>query len=189
MNFDSIFPDDLIEEDDIGAIIREHWLNLDYTINDDRSIDVYGDVKFPDFASFLKELPLNFNKVSGDFDCSALVKLTTLKGAPVEVGGTFNCAFTNIKSLEYAPKKAGTLVCDNIPSLSTGNVNCDFSHVRILCRENNPVNGLPSTILQHIKSLPTILKYQSYFELWSGDHSFNAKGFNDLIAEINEGLE
>lgn len=188
MDLDSIFPDDFIEEDQIVTIIREHWLDIDYRINSDRSIDVYGNVKFPDFASFLTELPLKFNQVHGDFDITALVNLTTLKGGPVEVGGTFNCAYTNIKTLEYAPKLACKMVFDNnIKSLST-NWNCDYKQVHIIFRSSNPVDGLPSAIIEHVEDLPTILKYQNYFEVWNNDGSFNEKEFNDLIAEIKEGL-
>ena len=33
---------------------------------------------------------INFGKITGDFDCSGL-DLTSLKGAPQEVGGDFNC--------------------------------------------------------------------------------------------------
>ena len=191
MNLDSIFPSNFLEQDCVHAIIRDHWLVLDYTVNIDNSIDVQGSVKFPEFASFLTELPLKFNKVSGDFDCSALINLTTLKGAPVEVGGIFNCAYTNIKSLRYAPKRAAKLVFDNtIGSLSVG-WDCDFKQVHMLFRYSNPDNGLPSVILQHIESMPTILKYQNYYEVWNDNfpHSFNQEGFNNLIAEINEGLE
>lgn len=46
------FLDDFIEENDIHAIIRDHWLVIDYKINKDLTIDVLGDVKFPEFASF-----------------------------------------------------------------------------------------------------------------------------------------
>jgi hypothetical protein len=189
MNLDSIFPDNFLEPDCVHAIIRDHWLVLDYTVNIDQSIDVQSDVKFPEFASFLTELPLKFNKVSGDFDCSALQNLTTLKGCPSEVGGTFNCSYTAIASLKHAPKRAAKLIFDNtIGSLSV-DWNCDYKQVHMLVRDSNPVAGLPSVLLEHIEFLPTVLKYQNYFELWNDHHCFNEQGFNDLIAEINEGLE
>lgn len=188
MNLDYIFPANFVGEDEIDVIIREHWLAIDYSINDNRSIDVYGDVKFPEFASFLKELPLQFNKINGDFDCTALVNLTSLKGSPFEVLGSFNCSYTNIKSLEFAPKKAEKLVFDNtIKSIST-NSNCDFKQVHMLVRDSNPIEGLPSIILHYVEYLPTILKYQNYFEVWD-NYSLNEKGFASLITEIEEGLE
>lgn len=189
MNLDSIFPSNFLEPDCVHAIIRDHWLVLDYTVNIDQSIDVRGDVKFPEFASFLTELPLKFNKVSGDFDCSALQNLTTLEGGPAEVGGTFNCSYTAIASLKHAPKRAAKLIFDNtIGSLSV-DWNCDYKQVHMLVRDSNPVAGLPSVLLEHIEFLPTVLKYQNHFELWNDHHCFNEQGFDDLIAEINEGLE
>ena len=59
-----------------------------YTINDDGSIDVNNEVFIA--ARGLTELPLKFNKVSWNFDCSAN-KLTTLEGSPKSVGGYFKC--------------------------------------------------------------------------------------------------
>lgn len=193
MDLEPVFPYDLLaEQNDVHAIIRDHWLVLDYTVNKDNTVNVKGDVKFPDFASFLTELPLKFNKVSGNFDISTLVNLTTLKGSPIEVGGFFNCAYTNIKSLNYAPKKASKLIFDNtLPSLSTGNFNCNFDQVSILFINSNPVDGLPSVIIKYSDFLPTIFKYQSYFKVWDdiNDDPFNQDGFEELIAEITEGLK
>ena len=64
-----------------------------YTINDDGSIDVNGDV----YLNYKKltELPLTFNKVSGSFDCD-YNKLTTLKGCPRWVGGSFSCQYNQL---------------------------------------------------------------------------------------------
>lgn len=193
MDLEPIFPYDLLaEQNDVHAIIRDHWLVLDYTLNKDNSVNVQGDVRFPDFASFLTELPLQFNKVSGNFDISKLVNLTTLKGSPVEVGGVFNCTYTNINSLNYAPKKASKLIFDNtLRSLSTGNLNCNFDQVSILFINSNPVDGLPSVIIKYSDFLPTIFKYQTYFEVWddANNNPFNESKFSDLIAEITEGLK
>ena len=75
-----------------------------YTINDDESIDVNGDV---DLARYnLSEIPLTFNKVSGYFNCGDN-NLTTLKGSPRWIGGYFRCSFTNITSLEFSPDYVG----------------------------------------------------------------------------------
>ena len=46
---------------------------------------------------------INFGKITGDFDCSDL-GLTSLKGAPQEVGGNFDCSFNQLTSLEGAPQ-------------------------------------------------------------------------------------
>ena len=76
-----------------------------YTINEDGSIDVDGNVNL----SFKKltELPLNFNKVTGDFSCTHN-ELTTLKGSPKYVGLDFYCHDNNkLTSLEYGPVEVG----------------------------------------------------------------------------------
>jgi len=72
--------------------------------NADGSIDYDGDVDFYDMK--LKEIPFNFRKVSGRFNCS-LNQLTSLKGAPKEVGGNFNCSYSKLTSLKGAPKEVG----------------------------------------------------------------------------------
>ena len=184
------FPDNIAIEHEIENILHDHWLNFDYKINSDHTIDVIGDVVFPQFASFLREFPLQFGKVGGNFNISALENLTSLKGAPVWVGGIFNCSFTKITSLEYVPESAGVLVFDNnISSLATGNRNCKFNHVHMLMINSNPQNRLPREIINNKEYFRLILKYQNYFDVWDDNGAFNARGFDMLIAEIKEGLK
>lgn len=116
-------------------IIIETWLEQqnvrNYTINDDFTIDVVGNVnlnkknlvRFPDYIQF-GIVKGNFNcyhnhltslkgapkKVGGNFICS-WNNLTSLKGAPETVGGGFNCGSNQLTSLEGAPKKVGDFVC------------------------------------------------------------------------------
>ena len=71
-----------------------------YTINDDGSIDVDGDVYLNNRV--LTELPLTFNKISGSFDCGSN-QLTSLKGSPKWVGNDFYCANNKLTSLEFSP--------------------------------------------------------------------------------------
>ena len=75
-----------------------------YTVNDDGSIDVNGNVKIS-FHKFT-ELPIRFNKVLGSFSCSNN-KLTTLKGCPRWVGNWFSCEFNDLTTLEFAPDYVG----------------------------------------------------------------------------------
>ena len=49
---------------------------------------------------------VNFGKITGNFDCSGL-NLTSLKGAPTEVGRNFDCSKNQLTSLEGAPKTVG----------------------------------------------------------------------------------
>lgn len=191
MNSVSIFSNDG-EEDEIYAIIQDHWLDISskITINADRSIDVLGDVRFPVFANFLTELPLKFNKVTGDFDCSALENLNNLKGSPVEVGGTFNCAYTNIKSLKYAPKYAANLIFDNsLESFFTGNLDCNYERVQVQSRNNYPVNEIMLRFLENVDYIPLLLKYQYYFEVWNEDEGFDIIGFENLFSAVKDGLK
>ena len=81
-----------------------------YTINDDDSIDVDGEVYLG--RAGLTELPLDFNKVTGDFNCSSNF-LTTLKGSPKYVGDTFNCSDNELVSLKYCPEEViGNFRCE-----------------------------------------------------------------------------
>jgi hypothetical protein len=75
-----------------------------YTINDDESIDVNDSVNLSNYS--LTELPLTFNVVTGDFECSDN-NLTTLKGCPRWVGGCFRCVFNRLTSLEFSPDYVG----------------------------------------------------------------------------------
>jgi hypothetical protein len=86
------------------SLICEKYGIENYTINDDGSIDVDGDVNL--WGLGLTELPLTFNKVSGDFTCGCNY-LTTLKGGPRWVGGFFICSYNNLTSLEFSPDYVG----------------------------------------------------------------------------------
>ena len=69
--------------------------------------DCDGDVKVDkDLVSPDGKLIVKFGVVKGDFDCIGN-KLTSLEGAPQEVGGRFNCGANNLTSLEGAPQKVG----------------------------------------------------------------------------------
>ena len=101
-----------------------------YTINEDGSVDVDGNVNLS--YKGLTEIPFNFNKVSGIFNC-AENKLTSLKGAPKKVGGDFGCSYNKLTSLEGVPKKVGgNFYCSNndlislkgIPLKINGNLFC-----------------------------------------------------------------
>jgi hypothetical protein len=92
----------------IDIICKEYSIK-NYTINPDGTVDVGGDVNL--YRKGLKELPLKFGKVSGDFYCSNN-QLTTLEGAPKEVGGYFDCGSNELSTLEGAPKKVSVFDCD-----------------------------------------------------------------------------
>ena len=95
----------------------EKWLDeyniRNYTIKDDLTIDVDGEVCLNTID--LKEFPeyIQFGVVKGDFDCS-YNQLITLKGSPIEVKDNFYCHNNRLTSLEGAPKKVNVrFQCDN----------------------------------------------------------------------------
>ena len=90
--------------EDTHKICKEYRIT-NYTINDDGSIDVDGEVDLSENG--LTELPLIFNKVKGCFFCYGNY-LTTLKGSPRWVGAAFNCDDNNLTSLEFSPDYVGT---------------------------------------------------------------------------------
>jgi len=90
-------------KEDIHSICKKYFIG-NYNINEDGSIDVDGNVNLYDKK--LIELPLKFGKVSGDFACSRN-QLTSLEGAPREVGYGFYCYNNQLTSLEGAPREVG----------------------------------------------------------------------------------
>jgi len=91
------------------------WLNkykvFKYTINDDLTIDVDGDVVL--YNKQLTSIPVKFNKVNGYFYC-AYNNLTTLEGCPKEVNGYFDCYNNKLTTLEGCPKVVnGNFDCSN----------------------------------------------------------------------------
>lgn len=177
------------EENEIERIIRDYWITIDdYNLNDEGSIDVIGNVNFS--ASYLTELPLRFNKVTGNFDCSKL-SLGTLKNAPLEVGGDFDCSFNNLTSLKYMPTKVGgTVIFDNtLKTICTGNVDCCFNEVKLLYRTDISHMRLPDLLIENVTALKVIFKYQQYFDLWNKDGFLIEESFLALIKEIEGGLE
>jgi hypothetical protein len=118
-------------KEDIDSICRKFGIE-NYTINEDGSIDVDGNVSLS--SQGLTELPLRFRNVTFNFWCSnnnltSLVgspqsvggdflcfnnKLTSLAGCPQNVGGDFFCYNNKLKTLEGCPKSVGeSFHCQN----------------------------------------------------------------------------
>ena len=91
-------------KEDIDSICSKCGLYgiRNYTINDDFTIDVDGDVNL--FKIGISEIPLKFGKVSGNFNCSGN-KLESLEGSPEKVGGYFVCSENKLTSLSGAPRE------------------------------------------------------------------------------------
>lgn len=94
--------------EEIKEFCREFKIKR-YTINDDLSIDVDGNVDLED----LGYIPVKFGKVDGWFHTNHC-RLTTLKNAPHTVNGDFRCDYNELTSLEFAPKIViGSFACDH----------------------------------------------------------------------------
>jgi len=101
--------DDKLSSLGLGKIIIiEEWLNkyldCEYKINPDLTIDVYGVIMMDNMN--IGEFPeyIQFNKADDTFSLTN-TKLHTLRGCPREVGTNFYCDSNNLTSLEYAPEK------------------------------------------------------------------------------------
>ena len=90
-SLESIYNSILLENQNTNNIdleLLKKCVDGTYTINDDGSIDVEGDVDLS--REKLTKIPFSFGKVSGDFYCYDN-QLTSLEGAPNSVGGSFWC--------------------------------------------------------------------------------------------------
>jgi Leucine-rich repeat (LRR) protein len=96
-------------EKDIHNICKQFNITK-YTINEDHSIDVDGNVYL--WYKGLNEIPLKFNKVNGFFDCG-FNNLISLEGSPREVTDYFNCDNNKLESLKGAPLIVKELHCNN----------------------------------------------------------------------------
>ena len=87
-------------EQEIKDLCSEYGITY-YQIRDNGSIDVDDDVNLYRRLGDLKQLPLTFNVVKGDFGCNKN-SLTTLEGCPEKVGN-FGCGYNKLTSLEHSP--------------------------------------------------------------------------------------
>jgi hypothetical protein len=131
--------------------------------------------------------------VGGDFYAHQN-KLTSLKGSPSEVVGNYY-----ISGNEYLENLVGCTLKiggnfsfdDTLVSTFSGDDDIVFSGDFFLNEtiyDNLNYRKLPIEIINNRQYMKLILKYQRYFQIWNEDLTFNVENFNDLIAEIEEGL-
>jgi hypothetical protein len=112
----NLFKESIDEKSKIIELCEKYGIE-NYTINDDLSIYVNGNVNLSYFK--ISNIPLKFGIVIGNFDCSDN-KLTSLEGCPESVGGNFDCSYNKLKSLEGCPKwVGGDFRCSNNKMLKT----------------------------------------------------------------------
>ena len=126
-----------INTSEIEAICKKYNIT-NYTINEDGSIDVDGNVYL--CHKNLKVLPLKFRKVSGNFKCG-FNKLTSLKGSPQSVGGWFECNDNQLTSLVGCTQYIG------------GIFYCGYNQLTSLESAPQSVGGDFSCISNHLTSL------------------------------------
>jgi len=136
-------------EQEIIDLCSEYGI-WNYQIRDDGSIDVVGNVDLSGKLGDLKQLPLNFNEVKGDFDCR-VNNLTTLEGCPKVVHDYFSCAKNKLTSLEHSPKIIkGNFHCwynDNLTSLDgLENTNIDSCLDVEGCTNLYSLKGFPKKV-------------------------------------------
>ena len=95
-----------------GKAYKEKELNkLKFTLNPQtHRYDYNGSLYKDTLKNFISEdkkgFIIDFGKITGDFYCNEC-RLTSLKGAPIEVGGKFDCSYNRLSSLEGAPQTVG----------------------------------------------------------------------------------
>ena len=110
LDYDNVFYD--LEND---KKIVEEWIKDNYTItgkltiSDDFVVNCTGGVTVDNKSiDSLTNGLFRWGKVDGFFDCGDCKNLTSLKGAPEEVGGSFWCNHCGrLETLEGAPEKTG----------------------------------------------------------------------------------
>jgi hypothetical protein len=140
--------DSFKSEEDIKYIAYEYGI-YKHQILEDGSINVYNDVYLSKNLKNLKQLPLTFNEVTYDFDCSNN-NLTTLEGCPKKVGWIFNCSLNKLTSLEYSPEIVeGNFNCyynDYLTSLEGLENTYIDGYLDILCSEIYSLKGFPKRV-------------------------------------------
>jgi len=159
----------------ISSICRKFGIE-DWIQNSDGTIDVDGDV---DIAyKGLSEIPLKFGKVTGNFYCFSNA-LTTLEGAPIEIGDDFRCDDNCLVNLKGAPSEVG------------GDFNCSFNQLITLESAPSEVGGLfdcsNNRIWNIYKLFPDYKSFMSSmdWEYLSGTSIIKFK-FKEALDEINK---
>jgi len=144
---------------DIDSICEEYGIR-NYTINEDGSIDVDGDVYLYDKG--LTKLPLKFRNVSGYFYCNNN-QLVSLEGSPKRVGGNFSCNSSQLVSLEGGPESVGE------------NFSCYNNKLTTL-------EGCPESVSGYFNcSNNQLVNFNGFPEDWEGDIFFSNNPCQEIL--------
>jgi hypothetical protein len=133
----------------VDAFVKK-LLIIEYTINDDLSVDVDHDVSIFNLKpAGYTNLPIKFRKINGDFLLRD-PKVTTLQGCPDEVVGNFKIENIGITSLEGGPHTVNGyyMLFDTTALVSTKGM---ASHIgglvqMLSCRKLTSLEGFPKAI-------------------------------------------
>lgn len=113
------------------------WLDFyditSYSVNKDLSVDVSIDVYLVDME--LSEIPVKFNRVEGNFDCSKN-NLKSLKNCPNYVKGNFSCNNNNVTNLDYLPTNIGKDINISVNSIISLKGSPEVVHGDFVCYGN-----------------------------------------------------
>jgi Leucine-rich repeat (LRR) protein len=125
----------------------KEWLEnneiKDYTINDDLTIDVDGDVHLR--KKNLTEIPVQFGFVKGIFDIS-YNQLTSLKGCPT-VLRTLWCGGNQLTSLKGCPTGLKILYCHNNKITSLENSPDSLEYLDCYDNQLTSLKGCPTGLV------------------------------------------
>jgi Leucine-rich repeat (LRR) protein len=170
---------------DIDSICKKYGIE-NYTINEDGTIDVDGDVNL----TKLTKLPLKFRNVSGDFYCSNN-RLTTLEGCPQTVGGDFSCSSNQLTTLEGGPKSVGgyfscynnqLTTLEGCPQTVGGDFDCSSNQLTTLEGGPKSVGGYFNCHNNNIKD------FRGFPEFWEGEVNFASNPVQSILDEFPKNL-
>ena len=122
---------------DLESDLVKYGIN-NYIINNDGTIDVDGNVNL--YYRHLYQIPFQFGRVTGDFNCS-VNKLKSLEGCPKYVSGRFQCSNNKLVSLKGCPNYVGgDFRCSNnklvslkgCPKHINGNFYCGNNEIKYI---------------------------------------------------------
>lgn len=177
--------------DEIHEICKIYKI-VNYTINDDMSIDVNDNVNL--FKLNLSELPLTFNIVNGKGNFNIMkAGLSTLKGSPREITSSFYCQFNNITDLSGGPDKVSYLYScrnnENLTSLKGLASHIDGSLNLSNCGLRD-FKGVPENIYLggsiNFYNNPVYFSLGNFLEKYDIDINTIKDKYLELILEIND---
>jgi len=136
-----------------------------YKINNDHTIDTYGDVII---KIKMTKLPVKFEFVGGDFICKG-IGLKVLTGCPDEVTGNFDCSKNDLEDLIDGPtvvdgnynasnNKLNNLV--GAPGKINGNFDCSYNPISDLTGGPLTISGsfdCSTCLLESLNGVPSII--------------------------------